>query len=202
MKNKERLHEGKKRNFKTKIVAPALAWILMLSSTATAQQWNKIESKRENNKEIFSNTKEKISDTTIDYNTAKLLNNNETEEITTEEIKEFIINNKDEIMRIMDETTKEKVYDALIHNVGVHYLIKKLIHDEEIRAAAQKWDDALIQKKVNDAILKEIWLGADNSLIGGVGLIIWMILSYFICKKADKDYEKEKENEGRLNPEA
>lgn len=199
MENNEKLgNNPKKRSLKTKIVAPALAWVLMLSWTAATGQWSRIEDKRVNKKEIVVNsTEEKSSDTTIDYNTAKTIIKNKTEEVSTEEIKEFIINNKEEILGNINDITREKIYDELIRNRDIFKMVKKLTYDEEIREAALNWDNETIQKKVNKEIEKIKLINPDSFTIAWISLIIWMFVWYLISKKADKDYEKEKEEQDK-----
>lgn len=199
MENNEKLgNNPKKRSLKTKIVAPALAWVLMLSWTAATGQWSRIEDERVNKKEIVVNsTEEKSSDTTIDYNTAKTINKNKTEEVSTEEIKEFIINNKEEILGNINDITREKIYDELIRNRDIFKMVKKLTYDEEIREAALNWDNETIQKKVNKEIEKIKRINPDSFTIAWISLIIWMFVWYLICKKSDKDYEKEKEEQDK-----
>ena len=199
MENNEKLgNNPKKRSLKTKIVAPALAWVLMLSWTAATGQWSRIEDERVNKKEIVVNsTEEKSSDTTIDYNTAKTINKNKTEEVSTEEIKEFIINNKEEILGNINDITREKIYDELIRNRDIFKMVKKLTYDEEIREAALNWDNETIQKKVNKEIEKIKRINPDSLSIALISLIIWMFVWYLICKKSDKDYEKEKEEQDK-----
>lgn len=199
MENKEKLgKQTKKKNLKTKIVAPALAWVLMLSWTAATGQWSKIEDEIINKKEIVVNpTEEKSSDTTIDYNSARAFNSNETDEISTEEIREFIMNNKDEIMSNINDITRKKIYDELIRNRDIFKMVKKLTYDEEIREAALNWDNETIQKKVNKEIEKIKRINPDSFTIAWISLIIWMFVWYLICKKADIDYEKEKEEQDK-----
>jgi len=199
MENNEKLgNNPKKRSLKTKIVAPALAWVLMLSWTAATGQWSRIEDKRVNKKEIVVNsTEEKSSGTTIDYNTAKTIIKNKTEEVSTEEIKEFIINNKEEILGNINDITREKIYDELIRNRDIFKMVKKLTYDEEIREAALNWDNETIQKKVNKEIEKIKLINPDSFTIAWISLIIWMFVWYLISKKADKDYEKEKEEQDK-----
>ena len=197
MENNEKLgNNPKNRSLKTKIVAPAL--VLMLSWTAATGQWSRIEDERVNKKEIVVNsTEEKSSDTTIDYNTAKTINKNKTEEVSTEEIKEFIINNKEEILGNINDITREKIYDELIRNRDIFKMVKKLTYDEEIREAALNWDNETIQKKVNKEIEKIKRINPDSFSIALISLIIWMFVWYLICKKSDKDYEKEKEEQDK-----
>ena len=197
MENNEKLgNNPKKRSLKTKIVAPALAWVLMLSWTAATGQWSRIEDERVNKKEIVVNSiEEKSSDTTIDYNTAKTINKNKTEEVSTEEIKEFIINNKEEILGNINDITREKIYNELISNIEIFKIVRKLTHDEEIRDAALNWNNKLIQERVDKEIRKIKRLNPDSFTIASITLTIWILVWYLICKKADKDYEKEKEKE-------
>lgn len=127
---------------------------------------------KENLKEIIISTPtQKENDSTIMYNDAKWLENWEEIGITSEEIQEYLENHKEEIVQTinkekLDDKSKEVVYEELMNNKKIQFVIEKMVNDQDTRKAVLEWDSVQIQMELQKELevefethrfLKTIW---------------------------------------------
>lgn len=129
--------------------------------------WNAQEivtqERNEITKEIVVSKTQADIDSTISYDEAKQLLNEEKIEISTEEIQEYIMNNREEfeeyvknnveeLNKIIDKETMDMLYEEIENNEDIKSMINKMVNRDDIKIAAMKGNTEYIQKQIKIAL--------------------------------------------------
>lgn len=178
----------------------ALLLALALPWNASAQEQISPE-KKDSIECIVPTQTQKQDSSTISYNEAKQLLNGEKREISTEEIQEYIQNNREEfeeyiknngkeLNKIIDKQTMDILYEQLANNEDVKSMINEMINRDDIRDAVIKGNTEYIQEQIKEELYYKFNLNRFEEALGK-GIIflfkaavygfIWLFMLYIIA---------------------
>lgn len=165
----------------------ALLLALALPWNASAQEQISPE-KKDSIECIVPTQTQKQDSSTISYNEAKQLLNGEKREISTEEIQEYIQNNREEfeeyiknngkeLNKIIDKQTMDILYEQLANNEDVKSMINEMINRDDIRDAVIKGNTEYIQEQIKNEL--EYYKNVFYCLL----FMIWIVIFSMILTK-------------------
>ena len=159
--------------------------------------WNAQEvvtqERNEITKEIVVSRTQAEIDSTISYDEAKQLLNGEKREISTEEIQEYIQNNREEfeeyvknngeeLNKIIDENidkqTMDVLYEELANNEDIRAMINEMVNRDDIREAIIKWNTEYAQEQIKEELYQKFNLNRFAEIIGQ-GVIFLVKLAFY-----------------------
>lgn len=179
----------------------ALFWTLTLPLKTSAQEQISPESKKVESTTPTSTQKQDSS--TILYDEAKQMLNGEKREISTEEIQEYIQNNREEfeeyiknngeeLNKIIDKQTMDILREQLANDEDIKSMINKMVNRDDIRDAVKKGNTQYIQEQIKEE-LSYINKNVLEETVAGLamGIVFTEILRVVISRIASIQTKKE-----------
>lgn len=185
-----------------KLASLALFWTLLLGKVS---DWNAQEvftqERNEATKEIVISKTQAEIDSVISYDEAKQLLNGEKREVSTEEIQEYIMNNREEfeeyvknngeeLNKIIDKETMDMLYKELANNEDIRSMINEMVNRDDIRDAVMKGNTEYVQEQIKKWLYHKFNINRFEEVIGkGVIILIkvafygfiWLFILYIIA---------------------
>lgn len=178
----------------------ALFWALMLPWKASAQKQISLE-KKDLIESAISTPNQKQDSSTISYDGAKQLLNVGKREISTEEIQEYIQNNREEfeeyiknngkeLNKIIDKQTRDMLYEQLANDEDIKSMINEMVNRDDIRNAVIKGNTEYVQEQIKEELYHKFNLNRFEEVVGesviflfkaAVYGFIWLFILYIIA---------------------
>ena len=172
----------------------------MLPWKASAQKQISLE-KKDLIESAISTPNQKQDSSTISYDGAKQLLNVGKREISTEEIQEYIQNNREEfeeyiknngkeLNKIIDKQTRDMLYEQLANDEDIKSMINEMVNRDDIRNAVIKGNTEYVQEQIKEELYHKFNLNRFEEVVGesviflfkaAVYGFIWLFILYIIA---------------------